>query len=235
MTYPGGKNGPGVYQTIINLIPPHNIYIEPFLGSGAILRMKRPAPVGNFGIDIDLQAVRMFTKTCPLDNVKIIHGDCIELLSSETNISREPDTFLYFDPPYLMDTRSTKRPLYKCEFSTEEEHSRLLDFIISLRSMVMISGYDSNLYNDRLRGWNKVTYQAMTRGGHMATECLWMNYPEPLELHQYNFLGSDYRERERIKRKQNRWKSRLSRLDRLERLAIMAALDDLRSSSHRQG
>jgi site-specific DNA-adenine methylase len=43
MTYPGGKNGSGVYQQIINQIPPHEIYVEPFLGGGAILRMKKPA------------------------------------------------------------------------------------------------------------------------------------------------------------------------------------------------
>ena len=32
MTYPGGKSSAGVYQKIINLMPPHEVYIEPFLG-----------------------------------------------------------------------------------------------------------------------------------------------------------------------------------------------------------
>lgn len=36
MSYFGGKAQDGVYQTIINQIPPHQIYIEPFLGGGAI-------------------------------------------------------------------------------------------------------------------------------------------------------------------------------------------------------
>lgn len=52
MGYPGGKAGAGVYQTIINLMPPHEVYIEPFLGGGAILRMKRPARL-NIGVDLD--------------------------------------------------------------------------------------------------------------------------------------------------------------------------------------
>src|SRR5688572_15356621 len=59
MVYPGGKNGSGVYQTIINLMPPHEVYIEPFLGSGAILRMKRPA-LRNIGIDRDPDALKQF-------------------------------------------------------------------------------------------------------------------------------------------------------------------------------
>ena len=42
MGYPGGKAGAGVYQTIINLMPPHDVYIEPFLGGGAVMRLKRP-------------------------------------------------------------------------------------------------------------------------------------------------------------------------------------------------
>lgn len=34
-TYPGGKSGAGVYQTIINQMPPHQLYVEPFAG-GAV-------------------------------------------------------------------------------------------------------------------------------------------------------------------------------------------------------
>src|SRR5271154_4598059 len=61
MGYPGGKNGAGVYQTIINLIPPHAVYIEPFLGGGAVMRLKRPAAV-NVGLDLDAGAVRRFRR-----------------------------------------------------------------------------------------------------------------------------------------------------------------------------
>ncbi len=60
ITYPGGKAGSGVYQKIINQIPPHNVYIEPFLGGGAILRFKRPAPTASIGIDADETALTRF-------------------------------------------------------------------------------------------------------------------------------------------------------------------------------
>ena len=51
MSYPGGKSGAGVFQTIINLMPPHDVYVEPFLGGAAVMRMKRPASL-NIGIDL---------------------------------------------------------------------------------------------------------------------------------------------------------------------------------------
>ena len=35
-TSPGGQNGTGTHQTIINHMPPHDVSLEPFLGSGAV-------------------------------------------------------------------------------------------------------------------------------------------------------------------------------------------------------
>lgn len=55
MPYPGAKNSPHLANTLINLMPPHRLYAEPFAGSGAILFRKRPAAV-NVGIDADSRA-----------------------------------------------------------------------------------------------------------------------------------------------------------------------------------
>jgi len=41
MNYPGSKGG--VYQRLINLMPPHEVYIETHLGGGAVIRKKKPA------------------------------------------------------------------------------------------------------------------------------------------------------------------------------------------------
>ena len=59
MSYPGGKNGAGVYQKIISLMPPHDVYIEPFLGGGAVMRLKRPASL-NIGCDLSVSAIAAF-------------------------------------------------------------------------------------------------------------------------------------------------------------------------------
>jgi DNA adenine methylase len=52
MPYPGGKGGAGVYQTIINGMPRHEVYVEPFLGGGAVMAAKRPACL-NIGVDLN--------------------------------------------------------------------------------------------------------------------------------------------------------------------------------------
>lgn len=70
--------------------------------------------------------------------------------------------------------------------------------------MVAISSYPNALYDDRLKDWRYIDFTAQTRRG-AATERLYMNYPEPDELHDYSYLGSDYKDRERIKLKFQRW------------------------------
>lgn len=62
MGFPGGKAGAGTYQKIINQIPPHEIYVEAFLGDGAIIRRKRPA-LRNIAIEIDPATAAAFDGT----------------------------------------------------------------------------------------------------------------------------------------------------------------------------
>jgi len=89
--------------------------------------------------------------------------------------------------------------------------------------MVMLSGYWSDLYAEALSDWNHFQFPAMTRGG-LATETVWYNYPPPVELHDYRYLGVGFRERERIKRKKQRWVNRLERMPLLERQALLSVL-----------
>jgi DNA adenine methylase len=50
--YPGSKATEGVYQTIINQMPPHDIYVEPFAGGAGIFRKKALAQTTFLG-DVD--------------------------------------------------------------------------------------------------------------------------------------------------------------------------------------
>lgn len=225
MTYPGGKSGSGVYQKLINLMPPHQVYVEPFLGGGAIMRIKRPA-MTSIAIDVDGEAVSDFRHTCNIPGLTLLRTDALGWLRNATNFD-SPDSLIYLDPPYLMSTRSAGRAIYRHEFATEAEHRELLVLIRGLRCMVMISGYYSDLYAEVLHDWRLVQFQAQTRGGP-ATECVWLNFPPPVELHDCRFLGNDFRERERINRKKRRWSERLKSMDPLERQALLSAIDELR-------
>jgi len=221
MTYPGGKQGSGVYQQIINRIPPHDLYVEPFLGGGAILKMKRLA-LANIGMDIDPEVIDNFPQGAT-PNLTLLQEDAIGYLC---NARFSPKTFIYCDPPYLQYTRRKPGKLYSHEFS-DADHINLLDIIKHLTCMVMISGYPNDTYDDALSGWWTHTFQTTNRGGGHVTEKLWMNYPPPIHLHDYRYLGRDFRERERIKRKTLRWTRRLSAMPDLERHALGAAIDDL--------
>jgi hypothetical protein len=254
--YPGGKGGAGVYQTLINLIPPHEVYIETHLGGGAIMRYKKPAKY-NIGIDIDPDVIELWKTRGNIG----ISGDCFRTgsplspmgskLDKNNDASRTPivkntdeswyrnfknvdassflkklnfagNEFIYSDPPYLMETRKGGK-LYNFEY-TEGDHVKLLETLKTLSCMVMISGYYSELYNDMLQGWNTHSFTAQTRQGP-ATEWVWMNYPKPKELHDYSFLGKNFRERERITRKIKRWTNRLKKLPALERRAILESIN----------
>ncbi len=216
MPYPGGKGASGIYQRLINQIPPHRVYVETHLGGGAIMRHKSQAEV-NFGLDIDPDVIANW-KNHPFAQVR--QQDASTFLSE---YPLQSDAFVYVDPPYLASTRSSDRPLYSFEYK-EDQHIELLKILVQLPCMVMISGYWSELYAERLSGWRTMTFQTRTRSGKVATEWVWMNYPEPAELHDYCFLGEDFRERERIQRRIVRWRSRLESLPPLERKALITAL-----------
>jgi hypothetical protein len=118
----------------------------------------------------------------------------------------------------------SKGNIYRHEFGDTGQHTQLLELLLSLPCPVAISGYWSSLYGDMLATWRTISYTTRTRGGSSVQEWLWMNYPEPLELHDYRYLGSNFRQRERLKRIRIRWLARLGRMDALERYSLLEAI-----------
>ncbi|MET3654058.1 DNA adenine methylase [Dyella japonica] len=90
------------------------------------------------------------------------------------------DTLHFVDPPYLHSTRvldAGKAGYYRHEM-TDADHERLLDAVLELEGMVVLSGYQSEMYNRRLGGWARYETEARIsagRGTGKRTECAWIN------------------------------------------------------------
>lgn len=223
--YAGGKNGMGVFQRLISLMPPHDVYIEPFLGSGVMMRRKKPAKQ-NIGIDISPRAIDPLNRS-RRDGFQFICGDSFAWLERTFVRNRFPGerVMIYADPPYQGSARARNdRDCYIHELKSDEGHFRLLRILTTLPAMVMLSGYRSALYDSMLKTWTRVDYLAQTRGG-LKPESVWMNYPQPTHLHDYRYLGVDYHDRCRIGRKIKRMTAKLAALPVLERNAIIDALN----------
>jgi len=216
--YPGGKNGDGVYQTLINQIPPHEIYVEPFPGSGAVLRHLKPAVVA-IGIDLKSDNGSYIRH---LEHGHFISGCGIQWLKKRCWTGTE---FVYLDPPYPWPSRLSYKPRYEFEL-TDEDHDQILSIIVDVPVPVMISTYPNDQYDAALHGWRRMEMMVPTHGG-VLPEHVYMNYEEPLALHDYRYLGEDYRARERIKRMQARWKGKFKNLSQKERLAMLELLQEL--------
>lgn len=231
--YFGSKNGSGVYQQIINQIRPHDIYIELCAGSGAIAQYKKPAPFETIINDISDKVVQAWkSSTIDIPNCEVLQMDAVEFLKTyEFELfARMNRIVVYIDPPYPMDSRRSNREVYEHEM-TDQQHVDLLEAVLKLSGNenidFLISTYENPIYQKMLKEWNLHTFQAQTRKG-LATEFLYMNYSnESGILHQYDYLGTDFIDRQRIKRKIQREVSKLINLPATERQAILNAVLDL--------
>lgn len=90
-------------------------------------------------------------------------------------LCREHDgekALFYFDPPYVLASRERKRG-YTHDF-TDADQERFLGVAKSLVGAVLISGYDSEIYSDHLKGWQKAERVAYADGAAKRKEVLWM-------------------------------------------------------------
>ncbi len=212
----GAKSASGAYQAIINLMPPHQVYIEPFLGTGAVMARKAPALL-NIGIDLDEDAINDFSLPNGVEYLGII-GNGIDYLYKLDKAQHE--TVVYCDPPYHPSTRTSKNK-YKYEL-TDDDHKKLLLTIKLLKCRVIISGYRCDLYDQLLSDWRRVDFQVMSRAG-ARTESVWLNF-EPGEIHYHTYAGKNFTDRQRIQRKAARWAKNFKSLPPAERQAVMSAL-----------
>lgn len=145
---------------------------------------------------------------------------------------RPTDWFAYFDPPYPWAVRSGRVNYGEHEWA-DEDHERFLAVMLRLPCNVMVSSYSAAidgtanaLYIDTFKreGWRRIEYETRDRGGNKRLESAWMNYPARDALHDYSWLGDDFREREKIKRLEQRHIEQLNAMPAQRRLALLQRL-----------
>lgn len=108
-----------------------------------------------------------------LRGVQIEHRPAVELMQQ----FNYKNVLIYLDPPYMPGTRHGRQ--YKHEMYTEVSHEELLAAALKHKGPVLISGYDTPLYNAMLKGWHKETTSCLCQTADRRQEQLWMNF-EPM-------------------------------------------------------
>lgn len=87
-----------------------------------------------------------------------------------------PDTLHYVDPPYVHATRNLQRgnARYAHEMD-DDEHRQLAADLRELEGMVVLSGYDSDLYAELFHDWHSERRAVLADGARPRTEVLWFN------------------------------------------------------------
>lgn len=96
------------------------------------------------------------------------------------------NVLIYCDPPYMLETRHGKQYRYEMD---NQDHEALLDMLLKHKGYVIISGYDTELYNSKLVGWNKYDTVAYSQVCSKKKEVIWMNYNPPERQLTFEDIG----------------------------------------------
>jgi DNA adenine methylase len=110
-----------------------------------------------------------------LRSVRIDKKDARELLRL---FADRPATLVYLDPPYFVKRDHG----YAIDANDQEFHNELLEICVKAKCMLLISGYETDLYRKMLQkkdGWKKLEIATHTRDtsgkDYAKTEVLWVN------------------------------------------------------------
>lgn len=173
----------------------------------------------NIGLDLDAKVIERWQSDFP-GICELQHIDAVTFLETYPFEGQE---LVYADPPYVPKTRHRQK-VYRCDYS-ESDHIRLLRCLAALPCKVVLSGYESDLYNRELPGWRKATFSSKTHT-EVREETVWMNFGAPCRLHDSSHIGDTFRERQTIQRRQARLRARIDSLDPIERYDLLQWMQD---------
>lgn len=116
-----------------------------------------------------------------LRGVQIENRPAVDLIS-RFNYS---NVLVYLDPPYVLSTRHGKQ--YKCEMD-DNEQEKLLDVVTKHKGSILLSGYDSGLYNSYLSGWHREETTSYSQVASKKREVLWMNFEPEKQINMNEIL-----------------------------------------------
>ena len=83
------------------------------------------------------------------------------------------DTLFYVDPPYVASTRDLAQD-YKHEM-TMDQHVALSESLMTIKGLVVLSGYRCELYERLYSGWERIDHHAHADGARQRIESLWLS------------------------------------------------------------
>lgn len=111
-----------------------------------------------------------------LRRVVILNRPAIEVIRTQDG----DKTIFYLDPPYLQETRTSKK-VYGPYEMTRADHCELLGTIKQVKGKVILSGYGNDLYDTELSGWNRLEFRMPNNAAsgekkRTMTEVVWCNF-----------------------------------------------------------
>lgn len=86
--------------------------------------------------------------------IKNIEFRCQDSIQTILEFKDDPDACIVADPPYVHKTRNSKN-LYKEYEWDDNKHIEFLNSVQNSRAQILVCGYECDLYDDYLNGWNK--------------------------------------------------------------------------------
>jgi len=115
---------------------------------------------------------------------QILNEDGVEVMKRFD----DKDAFMFIDPPYLSTTVRSKSKIYTNGYD-DRLHERLMDFVISAKSKIMLASYPNEIYDQLLNhGWARIDKTKCISAGHYTSkrktqnrriESLYINYAPP--------------------------------------------------------
>lgn len=152
----------------------HSALFSPGKNTFANARHRKPAGGGSKMAEW-VNYPRTLSAVCRrLRGVLIEHRDALDVIRNQDT----PDALFFVDPPYVMSAR-IKQCVYRHEMA-DERHVELLTLLNEIKGRAMVTGYASALYDDLLRGWQRLeraSYANTGAGAQARTEVLWISPP----------------------------------------------------------